>query len=272
MANIYKNAIITISAAVAADCGQGFLQDRLDVQLRLEKSICLPFMITTDEGTQIPVGWVSLCPDTHMGHKIKLFSEEFINTRAWTYQESTLASRLVIFGSGPPQWHCKKRWRICGLNTDPENLPSQECSSGTMKITVNDGHIVADQTLRYLERPEPRKDDIGLWLEWFPVLQNYSNRALSYRTDKLLALSALAKEHQSSHNTPLARGKRRYLVVFYGGARATKMRRCSRHRSMRIHSLGYAQDCSMYHLQMTYHSRSPGKQSTSPQPGRLCQA
>ncbi|KAH8649308.1 heterokaryon incompatibility protein-domain-containing protein, partial [Xylariales sp. PMI_506] len=141
MAKVYKNATITISAAAATDCGEGFLEDRSAVQ------------------------------------ELNLFSDEAINTRAWTYQESTLAPRLLIFGSGPPQWHCKE----------------------------NDS-ILADQTLRYMDRPAAPQDDIGSWLTWFPVLQNYSQRALSYQTDKLAALSALAAEYQSPQTGAYAAG------------------------------------------------------------------
>jgi Heterokaryon incompatibility protein (HET) len=206
MASIYKNATITISAAAATDCGQGFLEDRSDVQLRLNISMRLPFLRTADEEILEAIDWIYLCPDPHMGHKVKRFSEEAINTRAWTYQESTLAPRLLIFGSGPPQWHCKESWKIDGLNIHPKNLPNHMCPSGIMKFTIQNNSIVADQTLKYLERPEPPKDDIGLWLTWFPLLENYSHRALSYPTDKLLALSALAAEHQSPQNGTYAAG------------------------------------------------------------------
>jgi hypothetical protein len=206
MANIYKNATITISAAAATDCGQGFLEDRSEVQTRLDNSLCLPFLATSEDENPEAIDWVYVSADPYIGHKVKLFSEEPINTRAWTYQESTLAPRLLIFGSGPPQWHCKERWRIIGLEIHPNNLPNPQFSSGVMKMTIEDGSIVADQTRKYIERPAPPKDDIGLWLTWFPVLENYSQRALSYQTDKLAALSALAAEYQSPENGVYAAG------------------------------------------------------------------
>lgn len=206
MANIYKNATITISAAAATDCGEGFLEDRSEVQIRLDNSLCLPFLASADEENLAVADWIYLCSDPYMGYKVKLFAEEPINARAWTYQELTLSPRLLIFGSGPPQWHCKERWRISGLDFHPNHLPNPECTSGVMKITVEDGRIVADQTLRFVDRPAPPKDDIGLRLTWIPTLQNYSQRALSYRIDKLPALSALAAENQSTENGTYAAG------------------------------------------------------------------
>ena len=133
MAGIYKNATITISAAATTDCGDGFLQDRADVQLRLDNSIRLPFLTTSDPNTFAVIDWLYLCPEAQMGHKLKRFDEEPINTRAWTYQESTLAPRLLIFGSGPPQWHCKESWKIYGLDIHPDALPHPVCATTTMK-------------------------------------------------------------------------------------------------------------------------------------------
>lgn len=206
MANIYKNATVTISAAATQDCGDGFLEKREDVQLRIDKSMCLPLMSTSDLETRVVLDYLHLCPEARMGHKLRRFADESINTRAWTYQESTLAPRLLIFGSGPPQWHCKESWKIYGLNISPEDLPHPVCVSTTMKITLEDGRIKPEDTLKYQDRPDPPKDEIGLWPEWFPLLEDYSHRALSFRTDKLLAVSALAAEHQSPKNGNYAAG------------------------------------------------------------------
>ena len=206
MANIYKNAAITISAAITSDCGQGFLEDRTDVQLRLDTSICLPFMSTEDPETRQVLDWLYICPEAQMGHKIWRFDEEPINRRAWTYQESTLAPRLLIFGSGPPQWHCKESWKIYGLDIHPDDLPHPICVTTTTKLSTRDGRLIPEETFRYAERPDPPKDEIGLWPSWFPLLENYSRRELSVHTDKLPAISALAAEHQSSDNGEYAAG------------------------------------------------------------------
>ena len=207
MAVIYMNATITISAAAAADCGDGFLQDREEVALRLRAAMCLPVLAYSDEETLAVVEWVYLCPDTYAGHKIKTFDEETISKRAWTYQETTLSPRLLIYGSGPPQWHCREVWKIIGLRVHPNNLPNPNYTSGVMKITLEDGRISADGTIKTVERPPPPPDEIGLWhTNWFPVLENYSRRGLTVRTDKLAALSALAAEYQSQENGTYAVG------------------------------------------------------------------
>jgi hypothetical protein len=207
MAVVYMNATITICAAAAADCGDGFLQDREEVSLRLKAAMCLPVLASLGEETLECVEWVYLCPDTYAGHKIKTFAEETISKRAWTYQETTLSPRLLIYGSGPPQWHCKKVWKIMGLRVHPNNLPNPHCTSGVMKITLKDGSISADGTRKTVERPPPPPDEIGLWhTDWLPVLENYSRRGLTVQTDKLAALSALAAQYQSPENGTYAAG------------------------------------------------------------------
>ena len=206
MAVIYQNATITISAAAAVDCGDGFLQDREEVALRLRAAMCLPVLAHSDEETVEVVEWVYLCPEAYAGHKIKTFDEETISKRAWTYQETTLSPRLLIYGSGPPQWHCKKVWRIIGSG-DLKKLPNPNRTSGVIKITLEDGSISANGTTKTVERPPPPPDDIGLWhTSWFPVLENYSRRGLTVQTDKLAALSALAAEYQSQESGMYAAG------------------------------------------------------------------
>ncbi|KAG9197726.1 hypothetical protein G6514_001117 [Epicoccum nigrum] len=207
MAVIYTNATITISAATAADCGDGFLHDRMEVALRLMAAMCLPVLATPDEETLEVVEWVYLCPDTYAGHKIKTFDEETISKRAWTYQETTLSPRLLIYGSGPPQWHCKEVWKIIGLRVHPSNLPNPNYTSGVMKITLENGSISANGTKKTVERPPPPLDEIGLWhTNWFPVLENYSRRGLTVQTDKLAALSAMAAEYSSQDKGKYAAG------------------------------------------------------------------
>lgn len=206
MASIYRNATITISAAATTDCGDGFLEDRADVQLRIENSMRLPLMDTAETDTQVVIDYVYVCPEPQLGYKLKRFDEEPINNRAWTYQESTLAERLIIFGSGPPQWHCKEDWRIYGLDIHPDDLPHPMCVTTTMKIAMQNRSIVPEATMKYLERPDPPKDEIGLLPSWMPLLENYSKRDLSVRTDKLLAISALAAEKKSPGNGTYAAG------------------------------------------------------------------
>lgn len=204
MASIYKNATIVISAAVSSDCGQGFLHDRPSVQLRLDSSLRLPFFSEADPETRGILDWIYLCPEAHMGHKVLRFDQEPISSRAWTYQESKLAQRLVIFGSGPPQWHCKEGEIIYGLDLAPRDLPDPNGYSRIMRSTVIDGETVGGETT--IMKEQVPTEDIGEWKEWFPMLENYSFKALTVRTDKMLAISAMAAEYSSPERGTYAAG------------------------------------------------------------------
>lgn len=204
MASIYKNAIIVLSAAISTDCGQGFLHDREAVQLHLDNSLRLPFFTDADPDTRAIVDWIHLCPGAHMGYKVLRFAQEPINSRAWTYQESKLAERLLIFGSGPPQWHCKEGEMIYGLDLLLDDLTDPNGFTTTTQRTVRDGETVGGET-RTTQEKVPT-EDIGEWKEWFPMLENYSHKALTVQTDKLLAIAAMAAEYASGENGRYAAG------------------------------------------------------------------
>ena len=104
MPRIYKHAAVTISAAVATDCGQGFLQDRRTVSEALSGFYSLPLTLQGDSsGT---VGTVHVGFDGSLGFDARTFSVEPVNARAWTLQEVWLSRRMIVYGIGPPSWRC----------------------------------------------------------------------------------------------------------------------------------------------------------------------
>lgn len=97
MINIYKNAILTISAARAKSCDEGFLgvQDKR-VSL-LQTSIKLPMACLNGA-----VGSVLLYPFRSLFQS----GDIPIDKRAWTYQEKTLSRRVVSFFNDAIEWNC----------------------------------------------------------------------------------------------------------------------------------------------------------------------
>ncbi|KAH9203719.1 heterokaryon incompatibility protein-domain-containing protein, partial [Leptodontidium sp. 2 PMI_412] len=137
MPSIYKNALLTISAAIAEDCEKGFLHDR---------------------------------PQIDRGFKIKDYDEEVIESRGWTFQEAWLAPRLLIYGTGQVTWRCLSCSHTHGLQ--------EEASE---KRTFENANY-------------------PLWLEgWLIIASHYSRRQVSFKTDRLPALSAIASEFYRLH-------------------------------------------------------------------------
>ena len=202
MPEIYKNAVVTISAASALDCNQGFLDDRADILLSARQTLRLPVLaniqqnlvnksqITYQESTEI-----FLARDTDLGFKIKDFEEEHINTRAWTLQESWLSLRLLIYGSGPPKWQCltkqmtygadfeekpyrfekgKRKWLFEGQAEDSFGETDQVAvKAGTASVKVNKGALLQ---------------------EWHSLFIDFNRRNITYRTDRFPAISGIARE------------------------------------------------------------------------------
>jgi Heterokaryon incompatibility protein (HET) len=191
MSQIYKEAIVTISAAVASDCGHGFLEDRKEVRDRLDASFFLPYALTDEiEAEDLPqyvreggVGQVFLCPDSSCGFGIRDFTQEAISQRAWTLQESWLSPRLLIYGSGPLQWQCLTASHSFG-GAPPSQAPQEIVPTAPRQrfFTSSDDHTPSNGE--------------AISREWGQIIRQYTSRAITDPNDKLLALSGIAAEFQ----------------------------------------------------------------------------
>lgn len=187
MSQIYKEAIVTISAAVASDCSHGFLEDRKEVRDRLDGSFFLPYALTDEiEADDLPhylreggVGNVFICPDPSCGFRIRDFTQEAISQRAWTLQESWLSPRLLIYGSGPLQWQCLTASHSFG-GAPPSQAPEEIVPTAPRQ--------------RFFTSSASDGEDISE--EWGQIIGQYTRRAITDPNDKLIALSGIAAEFQ----------------------------------------------------------------------------
>jgi hypothetical protein len=90
MAEIYKNATITIAAASSADVKFGFLEDRLFPKI--------PLPLALPEGGLGPL-WI------HEGFRTP--PNEPLDRRGWTLQEALLSPRILYYGSKDLIWRCQ---------------------------------------------------------------------------------------------------------------------------------------------------------------------
>ncbi|KAH6662543.1 heterokaryon incompatibility protein-domain-containing protein [Halenospora varia] len=199
MPHIYKNALVTISAAIADNCHEGFLHERPEIIKRIEASFCLPLVwdVLQPDGERASEIWLS--PDDSRGFNIKQFEDEVIESRAWTFQEAWLAPRLLIYGSGPVQWRCLSKVRTQGLKEEevkpgklnllkkvvaPQYQEREKFFLNALIAAVNEGIIIPAHATSFPH-----------WLEnWLIIASHYSKRQISYKSDRLPALSAIASE------------------------------------------------------------------------------
>lgn len=213
MPSIYKNAVVTISAAIAEDCQKGFLEDREEIMKRIRQSFCVPLIWDVKDPDDELASECWLCPDEDHGFNVKEFGEEVIEGRGWTFQEAWLAPRLLIYGSGQVSWRCLSCTHTHGLQADDATAAEKK------KFDLHARSVMPqyqDRKRFFLDRLQtltsslqqtnfsshdiPETAKYPLWLEsWLIIASHYSRRQVSFRTDKLPALSAIASEFYRLH-------------------------------------------------------------------------
>lgn len=156
MGAMYYNAYVVISAASAATCKDGLLQER-DLSPRFG-SFRIPF------GAD---GIAFLTPKLCI-NKLPIKEENPLDNRAWTYQEMFIARRIIVFTSYGVTWNCVQ-------------------TSGTM------GHRSAGAGFEYVEdtcRQPLENPELNTWCF---IVEKFSKRNLTRDSDKLPALSSIAR-------------------------------------------------------------------------------
>lgn len=170
MPQIYQRAWVTISASTANDATRGFLQDRGYLTAPYEIPISLPYV--SKDG--VSAGAIVLSELTLDKEVRKPHGVAPIHQRAWTYQERRLSPRVLDFthrnltficrtgkfsqGDGSKLWSCP-RDRL--WDQQQGSIPCSE-----------------DQEL-----PAPA---------WHSIIEDYVKRKLTFPSDKLKAIAALA--------------------------------------------------------------------------------
>ena len=106
-------------------------------------------------------------------------SEGPLNKRGWVFQERLLAPRIVHFTKDQVFWECDslKASEVLPHGV-PDRLPTSFDKSVGIRSTSSDIEQVR--------------------LRWYELVEEYSQTSLSYREDRLLALSAVAKRFCST--------------------------------------------------------------------------
>jgi hypothetical protein len=161
MDQIYLNSTLNISAAEAQNC-EGLVFDR-DI-------------LSTN-----PCGATVKAPEATEDAHIQAFpnkwylppSEAPLNKRGWVFQERILAPRIIHFTKTQVFWECHS---LEASEILPQGLPSEP-------LRLDKGVETSSQS---------NKGQVGL--RWYELVEGYSRTELSFGDDRLLTVSALAKQ------------------------------------------------------------------------------
>jgi hypothetical protein len=191
MAQVYSQSLVTLAASGASDGSQGFLR----------ASTSQPFI---DIG--YPSGRSHCLHTISVGQSLTRFqnlTKEPLNTRAWTLQERILSPRILHYCHDQLHWECRQAIKSEGgsppysaqlTQSEDESFHDgwlTKISSDLMPQPQNYPGMAA--SLEQKEEPTNHQDS------WYGLVQEYTERGLSYDVDKLPALAGLANAYQRQH-------------------------------------------------------------------------
>jgi hypothetical protein len=170
MADIYSGSAVTIAAARARSCHEGFLHEQRLPDLLCNSTFRLRYRCFDGE-----IGEVFLSEYDDLDEYLEPLEE-----RAWTLQERVLSPRVLSFGSRKTRWKCLRQAEIDGgmsMSVERGNPWDPELDGVFFPTNPAD--------------PEPLLGNFHA-SQWRKMSVDYSRRNLSVPGDKLLGIAGLA--------------------------------------------------------------------------------
>lgn len=181
MSSIYGYSLLNIAASEAIEGTRGCNFSR-------DPDLVRPVKIDTASKTLLLTPNVSIYDE--------LVNSSPLATRAWIFQERYLAPRTVYFGKEQIVWECNT---INSCETFPHGIPSK------LRGSKNTWARQHDET-----------SSENAYSQWRGIAESYSKGELTYNSDKIVALSGIARRFAEDHDIPsqeyLAGMWRRYLL------------------------------------------------------------
>ncbi|KAK3398300.1 heterokaryon incompatibility protein-domain-containing protein [Sordaria brevicollis] len=223
MASVYRNAWLTVVAATAGGSDEGFLGQ---AHLSAGENWKMPYRVTwpqpTGQGMKKPEGnkgtiLAARLAFTDLEHSHSRTRDKLQRipnpwaTRAWTFQEQLLSKRMLLFTGYELRWICSVA-NVC------------ECTYLQQHHQQQQEREAGDPLARSIFPLPETKEEV--YETWHDVVEEYTNRSLTYQTDRLPAVAGLAKvvseRLEALSNGPAApamgkKKKTRYLAGLWQG-------------------------------------------------------
>ncbi|KAF2103169.1 HET-domain-containing protein [Rhizodiscina lignyota] len=179
MADVYSNAVITLSAAAAVSGDTGLLLHR-----DAGTTVCMPYF----DADEIESGefWISkFRPDDFEAE----VANGPLNKRGWTLQERVLSPHIIHFGRTQRLWECQ--------STIWQESDRQDHTS----LSRFDGNLTSGYFKQLRSMSWKEYDQLGKRLPmtstefstWYRLIEQFSKRSLTKEEDTLAAISGLAR-------------------------------------------------------------------------------
>jgi hypothetical protein len=166
MGLVYNNAVVNIAALAAADGTKGIVE-RIN-------AVRLPRVKGAEDGDNDI--WIRPLAGT------PLFRGSPLDTRGWYFQESFLPRRILGYDG------CEVHFR-CQTFTRYESAPDTEPESMDVPTPLGSWMNILEQVLDFRSKKHNKKRTLALWYE---LVHDYTTKTLTFRKDKLPAISGLA--------------------------------------------------------------------------------
>jgi len=170
---IYGQATVVIAASRATEATEGFLHERIATH---EKAFQLPYRCAT--GATGDLGSVVMIDRSDRDQKMQP-----LDKRAWAFQERLLAPRVLDYSDSQTRWTCRhENWKLPladGWWTHEIRL----------HLTLNDRLHPSNLTTELVRK----EISASLRYDWASCVAEYKTRDLTIQSDKILAISGIAK-------------------------------------------------------------------------------
>lgn len=185
MASIYQGAQFTIAAAAAQDGHGGCLFPRKPA-VKLELESPKSPQRSAKPGTDTPIVYLRI-----QASENRSIAQSSLGRRGWALQEALLSRRTIYFAQDQIFWQCARRTVSEDGTLDLQYRTAKELWKFKSQNRRRNSHDPSVQTsLRNI---------------WWKLVEDYSSRQLSRKTDKLAALAGITTFfHERSTGAPLA--------------------------------------------------------------------
>jgi hypothetical protein len=180
MGDIYKHSTLTLVTEGIKSCNESFFEKaNVDREKHSRGFLSCGATSQLHKGSSIFLRGAPHKP-----------AEGYVSRRAWALQEDILSPRLLILTTDMVRWECQGTKYAEDRPDDNYNIPGH--LPDTPKII-----ILPEKAMRRLKGGPINTypaDSNAFGLLWSGIVQRFASRSITYETDRLPAISALARQ------------------------------------------------------------------------------